>query len=137
MAAIPMTTLLDSLSDPRRETKNKLHRRTDLLTIATCAVLAGAETGEAIAEYGRSKQSFFQRLLPLDNGIPSPDTLERVFAKLNPEAFAEAFGRWMAAACEASGLIPLPWMANPFEQPPRQPGPVVCIWSVLGRQQTN
>jgi hypothetical protein len=50
MPAIPMTTLFDSLTDPRRETKNKLHRRTDLLTIATCSLLAGAETGEAMAE---------------------------------------------------------------------------------------
>jgi predicted transposase YbfD/YdcC len=46
-------------------------------------------------------------LLPLENGIPSPDTLERVFAKLNPAAFREAFGRWMAAACETCGLIPI------------------------------
>jgi hypothetical protein len=107
MPAIPMPTLFDSLTDPRRETKNKLPRRTDRFAIATCSILAGAETWEAIAEYGRSKQSFFQRFLSLENGIPSSDTFERVFAKLNPAAFSEAFGRWMAAAWEASGLIPI------------------------------
>jgi predicted transposase YbfD/YdcC len=99
--------VFDGLPDPRRQTKNKLHRLTDILVIATCAVIGGAESWEAIAAYGRTKAEFFGRLLPLDNGIPSPDTFERVFAKLDPGAFAQAFGRWMAAACEATGLIPI------------------------------
>jgi hypothetical protein len=107
MPALPLTAVFDDLPDPRRETGNKLHRLTDILTITTCAVIGGAETWEAIAEYGRTKADFFRRLLPLDNGIPSPDTFERVFAKLAPGAFARAFGRWMASACEATGLVPI------------------------------
>src|SRR5207244_13159597 len=47
------------------------------------------------------------RFLTLPNGIPSADTFERVFAKLDPQAFARAFGRWMSAACQATGLIPI------------------------------
>jgi predicted transposase YbfD/YdcC len=105
MPPLPLTTVFDDLPDPRRDTRNKLHRLTDILVIATCAVIGGAETWEASAEYGRTKEPFFRRFLPLDNGIPSPDTFERVFAKLAPGAFAQAFGRWMAAACEATGLI--------------------------------
>jgi predicted transposase YbfD/YdcC len=107
MPPLPLTAVFDGLPDPRRQTKNKLHRLTDILAIATCAVIGGAESWEAIAEYGRTKAAFFKRFLPLDNGIPSPDTFERVFAKLDPRAFAQAFGRWMAAACEATGLIPI------------------------------
>ena len=68
--------MFDDLPDPRRETANKLHALTDILTIATCAVIGGAEAWEAIAEYGRTKADFFRRFLPLDNGIPSPDTFE-------------------------------------------------------------
>jgi predicted transposase YbfD/YdcC len=102
---MPLTIIFDDLPDPRRDTRNKLHRLTDILTIATCAVIGGAESWEAIAEYGRTKADFFRRFLPLDNGIPSPDTFERVFAKLAPGAFSQAFGRWMAAACEATGLV--------------------------------
>ena len=94
------------MPDPRRETANKLHRLTDILTIATCAIIAGAESWEAIAEYGRTKEAFFRRFLPLEHGIASPDTFERVFAKLAPGAFAQGFGRWMAAACESTGLTP-------------------------------
>ena len=105
MPPLPLTAVFDGLPDPRRETRNKLHRLSDLLVIATCAVIGGAESWEAIAEYGRTKESFFRRFLTLEYGIASPDTFERVFAKLAPGAFAQAFGRWMAAACEATGLV--------------------------------
>ena len=54
-----------------------------------------------------AKRDWFTRFLPLPNGIPSHDTFYRVFAALNPDAFAQRFGRWMAAACEATGLIPI------------------------------
>jgi len=107
MPPLPLTAVFDDLPDPRRDTENKLHRLTDILTIATCAVLGGAESWEAIAEYGRTKETFFRRFLPLENGIPSADTFGRVLAKLAPGAFAQAFGRWMAAACEATGLVPI------------------------------
>jgi predicted transposase YbfD/YdcC len=107
MPPLPLMAVFDDLPDPRRETANKLHRLTDILTIATCAIIAGAESWEAIAEYGRTKADFFGRFLPLVNGIPSPDTFERVFAKLAPGAFAQAFGKWMASACRATGLVPV------------------------------
>src|SRR5438874_651299 len=107
MPVLPLTSVFDELPDPRRETANKLHRLADILALATCAIIAGAETWEAIAEYGRTKEPFFRRFLPLENGIPSPDTFERVFAKLAPGAFARAFGKWMASACEATGLVPV------------------------------
>jgi predicted transposase YbfD/YdcC len=104
---LPITAVFDDLPDPRRDTANKRHHLTDILTIATCAVIGGCETWEAIAEYGRTKASFFGRYLSLPHGIPSPDTFARVFAKLDPAAFAERFGRWMAAACQGTGLIPI------------------------------
>ena len=104
---LPITAVFDDLPDPRRDTANKRHRLTDILTIATCAVISGCETWEAIAEYGQTKESFFDRFLALPHGIPSPDTFARVFAKLNPAAFAQAFGQWMAAACKSTGLVPI------------------------------
>jgi predicted transposase YbfD/YdcC len=107
MPPLPITAIFADVPDPRRETANKLHRLADILTIATCAIIGGAESWEAIAEYGRTKETFFRRFLRLDHGIPSPDTFERVFAKLAPGAFAKAFGRWMASACEATGLVPI------------------------------
>jgi len=107
MPPLPLTAVFADVPDHRRETKNKLHALTDILALTTCAVIGGAGTWDAIAEYGEAKEAFFRRFLPLANGIPSPDTFERVFAKLDPVAFARAFGRWMAAACEGTGLTPV------------------------------
>jgi len=103
---IAITEAFDGLPDPRLD-RNKLHCLTDILVIALCAVISGAETWEQIAAYGRSKHDWFKRFLGLPNGIPSHDTFYRVFTALDPKAFAERFGRWMAAACEATGLVPI------------------------------
>lgn len=104
--SLPLAAVFDTLDDPRYS-RNQLHRLTDILTIAVCAVLSGAETWDAIAHYGRVKEAFFRRFLALPNGIPSHDTFLRVFAKLDPVSFSTAFGRWMAAACQATGLVPI------------------------------
>lgn len=107
MPALPLAAVFADLPDPRRDTANKLHALTDVLALATCAVIGGAETWDAIALFGRCKEAFFRRFLALDNGIPSPDTFERVFAKLDPTAFAAAFGRWLTAALGTTGLVPI------------------------------
>jgi predicted transposase YbfD/YdcC len=102
--ALSLAEVFADLPDPRRETANKLHLLSDVLVLATCAVIAGADTWEDIAEYGRTKETFFRRFLALPNGVPSHDTFERVFARLDPDTFADRFGRWMASACESAGL---------------------------------
>jgi predicted transposase YbfD/YdcC len=107
MPSLPLTAVFADVPDPRRDTENKLHALTDILVLATCAVIGGAETWDAIALFGRCKEAFFRRFLALDHGIPSPDTFERVFAKLDPTAFAAAFGRWLTAALETTGLVPI------------------------------
>jgi hypothetical protein len=103
---LPLSDVFADLPDPRSEV-NRRHLLTDILTIALCGVISGADGWEDIAEYGRSKEDFFRRFLPLPNGIPSHDTFYRVFARLDPAAFSERVGRWMAAACEATGLTPI------------------------------
>jgi hypothetical protein len=101
---LSLTAVFADVPDPRIETANKLHPLTDILVIATCAVIAGADGWDEIAEYGRTKEPFFRRFLALPNGVPSHDTFERVFAKLDPDAFADRFGRWMAGLCDSTGL---------------------------------
>ena len=107
MPALPLAAVFADLPDPRRETENKRHPLATVLALATCAVIAGADTWDDIAEYATAKADFFRRFVDLANGVPSPDTFARVFAKLDPAAFARAFGRWMAATGEATGLIPI------------------------------
>ncbi len=102
---LPLATVFADRLDPRMETANNLHQLVDILVIATCAVIGGADGGEEIAEYGRAKEAFFRRVLELPNGIPGHDTFERVFVKLAPDAFADRFGRWMKAACALTGWV--------------------------------
>ena len=98
---LPITEVFADLPDPRRETENKRHRLVDILTLAL-AVIGGAETWDAIAEYGRSKEAFFRRFLELPNGLPSPDTFSRSSPGSTPRRSptASAAG-WPAASPQA------------------------------------
>ena len=104
---LPLITVFRDLPDPRSTTPNSRHALIDILAIAACAIISGANGWEQIAEYGRRKEAFFRRFLTLGHGIPSHDTFYRVFTRLDPAALAERFAAWMAAACERTGLTPI------------------------------
>ena len=90
------------LSDPRID-RTKLHKLLDILVIAICAVIAGADNWEDVEEFGKARLEWFQTFLELPNGIPSHDTFTRVFARLDPEQFQAGFLRWMSAVSEVIG----------------------------------
>jgi predicted transposase YbfD/YdcC len=81
------------LEDPR-EARQCDHRLIDILVIAVCAVIAGAESWEDMELYGRSKQAWLKTFLALPNGIPSHDTFRRVFMLIDPDVFEACFMRW-------------------------------------------
>jgi predicted transposase YbfD/YdcC len=85
-----------SLDDPRRAETIE-HRLLDILAIAICAVICGAEGWTDIEEYGRAKQTWLERFLSLPNGIPSHDTFARVFARLDAQQMQQCFVSWMSA----------------------------------------
>jgi predicted transposase YbfD/YdcC len=90
------------LTDPRID-RTKLHKLIDILVIAICAVIAGADNWEDVEEFGKARIEWFQTFLELPNGIPSHDTFTRVFARLDPQQFQSCFMRWMSAVSQVMG----------------------------------
>ena len=84
----------DNLEDPRI-TYLINHKLIDIITLTICAVICGAETWEQIEEYGQSKYQWLKTFLELPNGIPSHDTISRLFARLSPEQLQDSFLSWI------------------------------------------
>jgi predicted transposase YbfD/YdcC len=93
---LSIPTFFAKLQDPRRAHR-RLHRLQDILVIAMCAVIAGAQDWQQIETFGRKRRDWLDKLLELPNGIPSHDTFERVFDRLKPQAFQACFREWVQA----------------------------------------
>jgi predicted transposase YbfD/YdcC len=85
-----------AVTDPRIE-RTRLHPLASILTLSLCAVICGADSFVAIEEFGKAKEDWLKTFLDLPNGIPSHDTIGRVFAYLDPKALEAAFRAWVAA----------------------------------------
>ena len=93
LAESPIEAMAEHFScveDPRAE-RNKRHLLLDIIVIAICAVICGADGWVAVEQFGRAKQKWLSQWLELANGIPTHDTFGRVFARLDPEQFQKAF----------------------------------------------
>lgn len=103
----PMNHFTD-LEDPRID-RNKRHLLFDIIAIALCGVICGADNWVAIEQFGKAKESWFRRFLSLPNGIPSHDTFGRVFARIRPEPFQQCFSDWMQAVADVvdAEIIPI------------------------------
>jgi len=100
----PPVALLDhfaSLPDPRMA-RHRWHKLSDILVIAVCAVLCGAESYPAIEDFGYEREAWLKQFLELPEGIPSHDTFNRVLRLLDPVQFQACFLSWMRAVAEAT-----------------------------------
>ena len=120
------------LADPRED--NARHDLHEILMIALCAMLCGAEDCSDMALFGRAKQPFLRQFLRLRHGIPSHDTFSRVFRLLDPVQFHACFLRFMEDfAAAARGVIAVDGktLRRSFDRAANQsPLHLVSAWAV-------
>ena len=83
------------IPDPRTG-NNKKHNLLEIIILSVLAVLCGAESWYEMEEFGKEKENFLRQLLPLENGIPSHDTINRVFMLIDAALFERCFRAWTA-----------------------------------------
>ena len=142
MGILPASSFQDyfaTLTDPRcPDAPNSRHQLMDMLIIAVCAVICGADGWEDIEEYGTSQAEWFATFLDLPHGIPGHDTFRRVLSRLDPEELTQCFIAWTEALSEASGgdivSIDGKTLRHSFDQASGQAAiPMVSAWASANR----
>lgn len=85
--------ILNRIPDIRQQGK-VLHSLVDIVFIAIVATVAGADDWECMQIFAEDHIEWFRKYIPLTNGIPSHDTIERVFKQINPKIFMKCFMEW-------------------------------------------
>lgn len=93
---ISLTRLVEDMDDPR-VVRRCTFPLVEVVLIAICGVLCGAETWTEVEEFGESKRMWLTKFLKLEQGIPSHDTFRRVFSLLPAEVFETRFREWVEA----------------------------------------
>lgn len=88
------------LTDPRR--REGMYPLINIVVIAVCAVICGADDFVAIAEFGRKKKDWFARFLDLRSGIPSHDRFNAIFAAIKPAEFEKCLLHWITSLHEVT-----------------------------------
>jgi len=89
-----LNSVFTAMTDPRSHI-NRLHLLNDILLIGIVSVICGAETWKQMIQFAKSKESFFRKFLLLTNGLPSEDTINRVFSSIDSLEFEHFFIEWI------------------------------------------
>jgi predicted transposase YbfD/YdcC len=100
---LPLLSSFAVLPDPRVE-RTRRHKLLDIIGLTVCAVIAGADDWVHVEKFGYAKIDWLRKFLELSNGIPSHDTIGRVFASLDSQKFAAGFSSWVAGFSGKLGL---------------------------------
>ena len=101
-AAAGIIEHFSTLPDPRIHVNKNEHKLIDIIVIAVCAVICGADNWTEIEEYGNAKKDRFVTFPEPPDGIPSHDTFNRLFSFIRPEEFQRCFSGWIQAAVKAT-----------------------------------
>ena len=97
ISALSVARFFTRLRDPRRRHLRR-HLLLDIVVLTLCAVIAGADDWQQVVTFALKRRDWLKTFLALPNGIPSHDTLERVFDRLDPQAFQACFRQWVEAS---------------------------------------
>lgn len=97
IAPLQISIHFAALRDPRIA-RTRRHPLINILVIVLAATLAGMRGWDAMVEFALGRFDLLARFLDLSGGVPSADTLRRVFERLDHKVFAECFARWTAGA---------------------------------------
>lgn len=105
MANKPIASIQECFGDipDHRVSGRCRYRLLEVITIAICASLAGAETWVDIETFGKSKAHWLGQFLELEHGIPSHDTFGDIFAMIDGDAFQRSFARWVSSVFTITG----------------------------------
>jgi len=87
-------SIFEAITDPRRASGHYLYPLNEIIFLTICAVISGAEDWVNISEFGKNQQEWLRQYLPYRNGIPSHDTIGRLFEKMDSSEFENNFIRW-------------------------------------------
>lgn len=103
---LSINTYFRKLKDPRIQ-RHRKHLLIDIITITICAAICNCDDWQQIETFARCRHDWLKKFLRLPNGVPSHDTFERVFDRLDPVAFQACFRNWMHALHADLGLSPI------------------------------
>ena len=99
MSSLNLLAHLSVIRDPRIE-RNKKHDLSEMLFVAVCAAISGAEGWSDIVEFAEAKEEWLRRFVRLENGIPVDDTFARVLSRITPAALQGCLVKWTQSLCE-------------------------------------
>ena len=96
--------IFSDLTDPRVD-RTKRHKLLDIIGLTICAVLCGADNWVEVAEFGEAREEWLKTFLELPNGIPSHDTLGRVFSMIDGAEFERCFAEWVRQITGLTSIV--------------------------------
>jgi predicted transposase YbfD/YdcC len=94
MVTTTLSEIFKEFKDPRMARAQR-HSLNNIITMAICAVICGADNFVTMAEFGCSKKKWFESFLDMPNGVPSHDTFNDVINRLDQSAFVKCFTQWI------------------------------------------
>ena len=103
-AILSLVKCFDDIEDPRIN-RRRVHNLVDMIVIAICAVICNADGWADMRTWAETHRQWLQQFLQLPGGLPSRDTLRRTLSRLDPEAFQQAFLKWLQGLRKELGNV--------------------------------